>query len=233
MNRFNRLKKILILVLILAVPGFLYYLLTAEGKNRYKPLPFFGPKHLSGTYHTVHGKKIPDTIFHQVGDFNLTDQQGKQVSFKTIGKKILVLNFFYTHAPDASLQLNSSMDSLVKYFGTNKLLAFASITVDPKRDSVWLLRQYATRFAQPADKWLFLTGDTAVIYPLAHKGLLVDALQTGRYDFVFSNKIILLDTEHRIRGYYDGTNPDEITRLADELKLQITEELRKNDKPLY
>jgi protein SCO1/2 len=232
MGSFNRQKKILILVLILAVPGFLYYLLTSQGKNRYKPLPFFGPKPLTGTYHTFHGKKIPDTLYHVVDDFNLQDQQGHPVSFKTIGPKILVVNFFYTHGNTVSKQVNASMDSVVKYFGRNKLIRFASITVDPQRDKPEVLKQYAARFTDAGDKWLFLTGDTSVIYPLARKGLLVDALQNGN-DFVFSNKIIVLDSERRIRGYYAATNPDEITRLADELKVQITEELRKVDKPLY
>ena len=37
------LFKVLILVTILAVPGFLYYLLQEKGKNRYKPLAIYGP----------------------------------------------------------------------------------------------------------------------------------------------------------------------------------------------
>ena len=56
--------KILILVTILAVPGFLYYLLQAKGKNRYKPLPVYGPKEVAATFTTKRRKKIPDTIFH-------------------------------------------------------------------------------------------------------------------------------------------------------------------------
>ena len=47
--------KILILVTILAVPGFLYYMLQAKGKNRYKPLPIFGPKIVASTFHTKKG----------------------------------------------------------------------------------------------------------------------------------------------------------------------------------
>src|ERR1700743_603019 len=95
--KFTSVKKIIILVLILALPGFLYYLLTAEGKNRYKPLPIFGPKTLTGTSHKFHGKEIPDTNYHTVADFNLTDQNGKPVSFKSFDGKILVISFFYTH----------------------------------------------------------------------------------------------------------------------------------------
>ncbi len=233
MARTNTVKKLMILVLILAVPGFLYYLLTSQGKNRYKPLPFFGPKQVAGTFHTFHGKKVPDTIYHKVADFILQDQHGSPVSFKTIGAKILIVNFFYMHSPAANRLVLAAMDSLAQHFGKNNLVTFASVTVDPERDSAPVLKAYAARFKQSAKKWLFLTGDTTQIYSLARKGLFVDALQAGKDDFVCSNKIIMIDSERRIRGYYDGTNPDDVTNLVNELKVQITEELRKNDKPLY
>ena len=93
------LKKISILVLVLIVPGFLYYLLTVEGKNRYKPLQIFGPKQLTKTMQVVKGKSVPDTIYHVLPDFNLTDQNGKAVSLKTFEGKIFVTNFFTPIAP--------------------------------------------------------------------------------------------------------------------------------------
>ena len=105
------------------------------------------------------------------------------------------------------------------------------VPVDPMRDNAQTLKQYSAKFGRPADKWLFLTGDTSVIYPLARKGLLVDALQADKDNFIFSNKLIMLDPEHRIRGYYDGTVVAEVNRLNDELKVQISEELRKIKAP--
>jgi len=45
--------------------------------------------------------------------------------------------------------------------------------------------------------------------------------------------LILIDKEKRIRGYYSGISNDDITKLNDEIKVLIAEELRKNDKPLY
>jgi len=229
MTRTRGAIKILILVLILAVPGFLYYLLTAEGKNRYRPLPIFGPKYLSKTSRTFHGKKIPDTIFHQVSDFNLMDQDGKPVSFKSIGSQILVINFFYTHCTNCT-QMMGNMDSLATYYAKNKLITFVSITVDPKTDSPAVLKSYASGIKPKGAKWLFLTGDAREIDTLANKGLLVDALQNGGA-FIHSDKLILLDPERRIRGYYSGTSVDDVNRLNDELKVQISEELRKIKAP--
>lgn len=225
------MKKILILVAILAVPGFLYYLLTVGGKNRYKPLPFYGPKQLSGTFHKVHGKEIPDTLYHTVPDFNLTDQDGKPVSFKTIGDKIIVFSFFYTNCTDGCHVTNGYLDSMAQFYAKNKLVAFVTVTVDPKRDTPETLKQYAAKFKLPTSKWMYLTGDTTAIAALASKGLLVDALQNGDNDFIYSKKLILVDPERRIRGYYNSTDVKDVERLVDEMKVQIAEELRKIKAP--
>lgn len=233
MNKASLPKKIAILVLVLIVPGFLYYLLTAEGKNRYKPLPVFGPKQVAKTTHMVRGKAIPDTIYHTLPDFKLTDQDGKEVSLKTFDNKIFVACFFYTNCPNVCKLMNRNMSFLAANYAKNKMLYFASITVDPSRDQQSVLKAYRDSFKPVPPKWMFLTGDTSSIYNLARKGFLVNAIQTGKNDFFYSDKLILIDQNRRIRGYYTGASTDELTRLNDEIKVLVSEELRKNDKPLY
>ena len=76
----RKISTILILAAILVMPGFLYYLLQDQGKNRYRPLPIFGPKVVASTFHSVRGKQIPDTIYHVVDDFVLTNQKGDTVT---------------------------------------------------------------------------------------------------------------------------------------------------------
>lgn len=225
-------KKGFILVLVLVVPGFLYYLLTSQGKNRYKPLPFFGPKQVAGTFHSVRGKTIPDTVYHTVGDFKLSDQNGLPVTLHDFDNKIVIVNFFYSHCPNVCNIVSDNIKGLLSEYEKNKLVYFASVTVDPKNDSPAALRNYAERFGRSA-KWLFLTGDTGTVYNLARKGFLVDALQTGNSDFIYSDKLILMDQDKHIRGYYTGASTSEVSRLDDEIKVLISEELRKNDTPLY
>jgi protein SCO1/2 len=227
------IKKILILVLILALPGFLYYLLTAKGKNRYFPLRIFGPKVVLHTGHKVHGKFIPDTLFHHADDFHLIDQDGKAVSYKSFNDKIIIVNFFYTHCPTICNIESGYIDSLSKGYAHNKMVSFASITVDPRRDNTAVLKAYAKKVGAIPGKWIFLTGDTAQIYNFARKGLLVNALKLNTGDFVYDDRLVLLDEERRIRGYYFGTSLTDIARLDDEIKVLIAEELRKKEPPLY
>ena len=226
-------KKIVILVLILAVPGFLYYLLTAKGKNRYKPLAIYGQKIVAKTGHKFHGTYIPDTIYHQLPAFKLTAQDGKAVSDSTFKGKIMVTGFFYTHCPAVCSTINRNMSYLVDTYRKNKMVYFTSITVDPQRDSVSVLKKYADSFKPASNRWLFLTGDTTSIYSLARKGFLVNAIKESDDDFIYSDNLVLIDSEKRIRGYYKGANTNDINRLTDEIKVLIAEELRKVDKPLY
>src|ERR1700747_2403728 len=99
MIKFRLIKKILILVFILFIPGFFYYLMTSRGHNRYHALRIFGPKTPVGKYDSTKGKYVSDTIFHQLSDFKLIDQDGKEVSLRTFHDKVLVVGFFYTNCP--------------------------------------------------------------------------------------------------------------------------------------
>jgi protein SCO1/2 len=256
MARFSILKKIIILAIVLLLPGFLYYLLTVKGKNRYEPLSYFGPKQVAKTSHRVKGKIIPDTIYHAIPDFNLTDQYGKPVSFKNYPGKIFVVNFFYSHCPDICSQVNKNLSGLADEYAKNSMIYFLSITVDPKRDTIGALKDYAGKFnsivkmddatggisvqARPLNNkvkipnhWLFLTGDTSIIYPLARNGFLVNAAQGPNGSFIYDDKVILVDSHKHIRGFYSGTSNDDITRLQNEIKVQVSEELRNSSEALY
>jgi len=129
--------------------------------------------------------------------------------------------------------MNKNISVLANGYAKNKMIDFVSITVDPQRDSTTVLKQYAEKFNAPAGKWLFLTGDTSTIYPLARNGFLVNALKVTNDDFIYSDKIILIDQAKRIRGYYSGTDPDDVTRLDNEIKVLVSEVLRSKDKALY
>ena len=226
----SRIKKILILVAILAVPGFLYYLLQEKGKNRYKPLVIYGPKQVANTFHSVRGKNIPDTIYHTIADFNLLNQYGASVGWKNYKGKIFVLNLF--HASNRTFGVdfaNKAMEGLTEMYAKNTMLHFMSVSINPAEDQPSILRRYADQISANKEKWDLLTGDSTQIYQLINKGLFLDALKTtknGESKFTYSNMFVLIDSKHRIRGYYEATNNEALSKLDDEIKVLIAEELR-------
>lgn len=226
------IKKILILVTILAVPGFLYYLLKEEGKNRYKPLPFFGPKVVAKTFHKVRGKEIADTLYHQVKDFKLQNQAGDSISLNSYKRKVLVVNLFHTKGNTYGVDFtNKAVKAFLANYGNNPVMNFVSISIDPKADTPDALDRYAVNLGAQPGKWDLLTGDSTQVFDLVNKRLFVDAhqvMEKGQVKFIYSNMFVLLDTKHRIRGYYEATSQEALSKLNDEIKVLITEELRNN-----
>ncbi len=224
------IKKILILVTILAVPGFLYYLLQDKGKNRYKPLPFFGPKVVANTFHSVRGKQVADTIYHQVQNYQLLNQAGDSLSLDTYKGKVVVLSLFHTKGDTYGVDFtNKAVKAYLANYGDNDILRFVSISIDPSYDRPDVLKDYAQKLDAKAGKWDLLTGDSTQVFDLVNKQLFVDAhkvYENGAPKFIYSNMFVLLDTHRRIRGYYEATSQLALSKLDDEIRVLITEELR-------
>lgn len=222
------IKKILILASILMVPGFLYYLLQETGKNRYKPLAFYGPKKVANTFHSKRGKKIPDTIYHLVPDFKLLNQNSDTVSLHSYKGKILLVNLFYTNNQIGGMNESNAMKVFSNLYEKNKMVQCVSLSIDPVFDTPSVLSSYAKKLSANANKWNFLTGDSIAVHNLVKEGLLLDALKTvtnGQAKFTFSNMFVLIDTKHRIRGFYESNNKEAMSKLDDEIKVLIAEEL--------
>lgn len=222
------IKKAIILLTILTVPGIMYYLLQLKGKNRYRPLNIFGPKIVASSFHTKRGLKIPDTVYHKIVDFKLTNQDGQLTSFTADGHKITIVNFFYMSCPVGCSALNNQFFRVVKAYEKNNFLQFFSITVDPNQDTPTRLKQYSQQYALKAGKWNFLTGDQSVIYQLAKESFLLDVFRdTTQHDnIIHSPLLVLVDSKKQIRGFYDARNQEQVDRLIDEVKVLIAEELR-------
>ncbi len=222
----NPIKKVIILVSILAIPGFLFfYLLPQFAKNRYKSLPIFGEKIVASTFHSVKGKKIPDTIYHQIPDFSLSNQNGDSINWLSLKDKIVVMNLFYSDA--SSNNVIQYIKQLSEGYEKKPLVRFLSLSVNP--DDKSKVDGVAAKLNAKPGKWDLLTGDTASTYPLIRKGLMLDVIQDDTKDkpnFIFGNKILLIDVQHRIRGIYEIDNPEARGRLEDEIKVLIAEYLR-------
>ena len=99
-----------------------------------------------------------------------------------------------------------------------------SHTVNPSFDSVEVLNKYAKRFGAIDSKWWFLTGPKEDLYIMARKSYLVVPDEAdpnfdhgGNSDFIHTENFALIDPDRRIRGMYDGTNPNEVSELIKDI----------------
>jgi protein SCO1/2 len=64
-----------------------------------------------------------------------------------------------------------------------------------------------------------VTGDKKEIYSMARKSYL--AVKLGKpselYDMVHTENFVLIDSEKRVRCFYDGTKKEDINKLIDDI----------------
>lgn len=177
------------------------------------------------------GETYYDSVYRQVDDITLVNQLGDTVSVnKDLEGKIVVVNFFFTECPTVCPRLTSNLTLLQKAFKKNDTTVhIVSISVDPERDSVNVLRDYAERYKANHDHWWFLTGDRSKIYDYARNELRIVMGQGGEgaEDFVHTQKLVLLDKERHIRGYYDGLDTAALKQCADDIVWLSLEKKRK------
>jgi protein SCO1 len=93
------------------------------------------------------------------GELRLTDHNGKPRSLADFRGKVVVVNFGYTQCPDVCPTTLADLSSAVKKLGADaSSVQVLFVTVDPKRDTPELLRQYVPAFNPD---FLGLYGDAA------------------------------------------------------------------------
>ncbi len=198
-------KKIyLFLGIVLTFPSVVYIaLLTYEQK--FESLSIYGPI-----------DEVTGETRHTIPYFELVDQKGQKQTLNNFKGKIMVVDFFFTYCPSICPKMSRNLQDVQNKFLNDDQVAIVSYTVDPERDNVERLAEYAKNYNSKPGQWFFLTGNKSSIYRLARKGYFITAQDGdgGSDDFIHSEKLVLVDQQKRIRGYYDGTDKAAIKQLV-------------------
>ena len=145
--------------------------------------------------------------------------------------KIYVTDFFFTTCQSICPIMSTELERVYKEFTSNKDVLILSHTVAPEEDSVNVLMDYATLHDVKDKRWLFLTGDKKHLYDMARTSYLLN-MEEGNgdaNDFIHTQNFALVDKERHLRGFYDGTDSLEVSRLITDMKL-LLEEYAYNEK---
>ncbi len=209
-DKIKQMNKITLFILIVfAVPTVAYFTIKLYHK-KIQPLPILGPVQQNNK----------TTIYHTIPDFTFTTQKGEDILSKDLWGNIIIANFFFTHCTTICPEMSASLQKIQREFYDNEQVIILSYTVDPRRDSVERLNEYANIYDAKKNKWFFLTGQKQDIYRLARKGYFLTAQDSDKntIDFIHSEKLVLIDQQRQIRGYYDGTNTSEVKQLIYDIK---------------
>lgn len=185
-------------------------------------LPVYGSKEI--LIPGEDGQDVIDSIVIKIDSFEVMNQDSQIVSAKDFEGKIYIVDFFFTHCPTICPVMTKNMATIYDHFENDSTLLFLSHTIDIKNDSVPQLKKYANKIGISSSRWHMVTADKMVIYDLA-KQYMVSAAEDPNSPggYMHSGAFILMDGQHRIRGYYDGTMEEDVEQIIADIEVLKTE----------
>jgi len=171
-----------------------------ESAEELPPLPLLGPEG------------------HTVPSFALLDADSIEFSHRSCAGQIRIVDFFFTQCPTICPIMSSQMARLqygISELGLEGEIRLISHSVDPEHDRPAELKAYGERLGQNPAIWTLLTGEKEAIYDLARNGYFMTAIEsdTAAGGIFHSDIFALVDRQGRLRGYYDGTDTEEVDQL--------------------
>ncbi len=211
----NTTKKTVYLCLALLVPVFLILLFTFFASTQHTLPVYFA----YDSTETERGYIITDA--HKIPPYTLTDQTGAEFNSTKFDSSFKVYDFVFTRCGSICPQMTTQLIRVQEAFKNDPDVVLISLTVDPEHDTSEVLQQYAKQYQAIPGKWFFLTGEKDSIYTLGQREFYLTAKQNEEdlTDFLHSERIVLVDKNGWIRGYYKGTEEKDVDRLITELKV--------------
>jgi len=213
---FSKFKFLAIVLFVLSV---IIISIIYQIKKPKELLPIFQPA-------KVNAELVDSTIqhvkkYHKIANFSLINQNGKTITQEDYKDKIYVADFFFTTCQTICPIMADNMVVIQEELKNDSDIMLLSHSVTPVIDSVAQLKKYAIEKGVNDEKWNLVTGDKKQIYQLARKSYL--AVKTSgngdEYDMIHTENFILVDTKKRIRGFYDGTKPEDIEQLLKDIEI--------------
>ena len=153
-------------------------------------------------------------VYGEVPDFALVDQRGQPVTRHDLLGHVWIADFIFTRCAGQCPMMTAQMAELARQLPSEA--RFVSLSVDPTHDAPNVLADYAASHGALSEQWRFVTGSPEAIYRLSTKGFHLSVEPQGgtaAEPIIHSARFVLVDQTGRIRGYYDGTDAEAVSRL--------------------
>lgn len=158
-----------------------------------------------------------------IEDFEFKDTDGHSISKKDLLGKPFIISFIFTHCrgpcPNVTLAMKELQNQLKDYD-----FNLVSLTVDPERDTLDILKDYGNANGADFNKWKFLSGNQSDIYGLIQRSFKMPVEETTGedrkpgFEIIHSTNIMLVDPTGRVTGKYNAMNDEDKVRLRRDLK---------------
>jgi protein SCO1/2 len=170
--------------------------------------------------------------------FELTDQTGGAFGTQQLAGHVWIANFMFTNCAATCPRQTTRLAELHRHarrWPDWERIRLVSITVDPERDSVKALHEYAEQHQADHERWKFLTGDRAELTTISKEGfkLPVSGAAQASTPITHSSRFVLVDAQLRVRGYYESLDDEDYGKLLTDLRLVLSEEAPMAKEPVY
>jgi protein SCO1/2 len=162
----------------------------------------------------------PIPFLGQVAPFHLTSQSGQDFDSEILSGHVWVADFIFTNCEGPCPRMSAYMRALQKATTDLPDLKMVSFTVDPKRDTPAVLKEYGTKYDAQPERWYFLTGDPKILNVLDRDSF---KLGTVGAEMDHSTRFVLVDRKGQIRGYYGIATGDPVPQLAEDARRVMKE----------
>jgi protein SCO1/2 len=205
---------------ILCFCALFFTLIVTACQQAEKKLPILGER--KAIIRQVNGKDVTDTLYHTIPAFHFINQDSRLVTEHTFAGKVYVADFFFTTCPTICPKMRTQMLKIFEKYKENPEVMLLSHTINPGHDSVPVLKEYAESIGVSSDKWHFVTGEKQKIYEIGQNSYRVKTISDDKAGgFMHSGAFILVDKQRRIRGLYDGTVPEQVDQLLEDMDVLL------------
>ena len=160
-------------------------------------------------------KSEPLPVLGSIPEFNMTDSRGEPFGYNDLHGNIWVADFIFTTCAGPCPVMSSEMAVVHQEFIEDEKIKTVSYTVNPDYDTPEVLADYAERYNANTEQWHFLTAPYEDIQSIIVNGFKMGDME----EIVFhSTRFALVDKEMNIRGYYIGTEIEDIEELKKDIR---------------
>ena len=156
-------------------------------------------------------------IYWDAPRFKYQTQNGDSLSSDSLKGRVYVADFIFTSCGSVCPNLSKLLSEVQLNFKDDDRLKLVSFSVDPDRDSIPALKEYAIRYGAMDGKWFFLRGEKHAMWNMAEEGFKLPVVYTPEggtgNEFTHTERIVLVDASGKIRGFYNGLDRTAVDSL--------------------
>ena len=160
-------------------------------------------------------KTEPLPVFGKLSSIaDFSDQEGKPFTKAQAEGSLTLWSFFFTSCQGPCPDLQGKMGMLQRDLASVSNLKLVSVSIDPDTDSTQALKDYAATIGADPRNWSFVRASADSVKEFAKQSFRA-GVDSGEQ--IHTTRIALSDRDGNVRGQYDVSTPEGLSKLKSDV----------------